>query len=70
MNRKYPDHPDGADKSPSSTQQKDTSEHDKHVIVASEPTTYKMEEWKVIEKNVFLSVDEHCDLTLTPFDKA
>jgi glutamine amidotransferase len=30
---------------------KDAGEHGKHVIVASEPTTYKDEEWTLIEKN-------------------
>lgn len=48
LNRKYPDHPDG-EKNPRAS--KPAKEHGKHVIVASEPTTYKMEQWNLIKKN-------------------
>lgn len=36
---------------------KDAGEHGKHFIVASEPTTYKDEEWTLIEKNRVVFVD-------------
>ena len=48
LNRKYPDHPDGEE---NTTAYKDAEEHGRHVIVASEPTTYKEEEWNLIPKN-------------------
>jgi glutamine amidotransferase len=32
-------------------------EHGRHVIVASEPTTYKKCEWELIEKNHAIVVD-------------
>jgi glutamine amidotransferase len=37
---------------------KDAAEHGKHFIVASEPTTYKDEEWTLIEKNRVVFIDE------------
>ena len=57
LNRKYADHPDAGKDNPH-TPTKEASEHGKHVIVASEPTTYKIEEWKVIEKNHAVVVDK------------
>lgn len=59
LNRKYPDHPDGnkGTSGESESGAKNAAEHGKHVIVASEPTTYKIEEWKVIEKNHAVLVD-------------
>jgi len=74
LNRKYPDHPDGKD-SPHGVAKsgenkgidghnpeahKDSAEHGRHVIVASEPTTYKSNEWTLIEKNhaVLISGDD------------
>jgi glutamine amidotransferase len=48
LNRKYPDGADGA-KPDDAT--KDPEEHGAHLIVASEPTTYKDEEWNLISKN-------------------
>ena len=54
LNRKYPDHPDGANNPRASKPEK---EHGKHIIVASEPTTYKMEQWNLIEKNHALVVE-------------
>jgi glutamine amidotransferase len=48
LNRKYPDHPDGA-KNPRAS--KPAKEHGSHIIVASEPTTYKMQDWHLVPKN-------------------
>lgn len=48
MNRKYPDHPDGRE---NRNAFKKREEHGRHVIVASEPSTYKSSEWELIEKN-------------------
>lgn len=48
LNRKYPDHPNGDE---NTTAYKEAEEHGNHVIVASEPTTYKEEEWNLIPKN-------------------
>ena len=48
MNRKYPDHPDGKENHAACKQ---VEEHGNHVIVASEPSTYKKKEWNLIEKN-------------------
>ena len=54
LNRKYADTPSGK---PNPNAQKKASDHGKHVIIASEPTTYKTEDWSVIEKNHGLIVD-------------
>ena len=48
MNRKYPDHPDGKENLQAFKSKK---EHGRHIIVASEPSTYKASEWDLIEKN-------------------
>ncbi|KAI9740114.1 MAG: hypothetical protein M1818_004865 [Claussenomyces sp. TS43310] len=70
LNRKYPDHPDGAKGSGGPIEgkhagdaeghnphaQKEACEHGRHVIVSSEPTTYKDKEWTLIEKNVAVMV--------------
>jgi len=54
LNRKYPDHPDGME---NPAAYKKAHEHGKHIIVASEPSTYKKEEWELIGKNQALGVD-------------
>jgi glutamine amidotransferase len=54
LNRKYPDNHDGAENMNAS---KKPSEHGNHVIVASEPTTYKPGEWDIIPKNHAVLVD-------------
>jgi glutamine amidotransferase len=48
LNRKYPDNPNG-EENPDAC--KRPEEHGKHMIVASEPTTYKKSEWNLIPKN-------------------
>lgn len=60
LNRKYPDHADHPDDPavPRRTGQcKDADEHGQHVIVASEPSTYKEHEWILMDKNQCLMVD-------------
>jgi glutamine amidotransferase len=86
LNRKYPDHPDGA-KCPDGAArgpaealmgqgigkqgaghnpraQKKSEDHGRHVIVASEPTTYKDQEWTLIEKNHAVVVDSEANVTV------
>jgi glutamine amidotransferase len=48
LNRKYPDHADG---SQNTTVCREAREHGVHMIVASEPTTYKIKDWNLIDKN-------------------
>lgn len=48
MNRKYPEHADGPHNANATLS---PHEHGKHVIVASEPSTYKKEQWNLIPKN-------------------
>lgn len=70
LNRQFPDHPSGPSgpNGPSKKEgkhteghnphaRKATGDHGKHVIVASEPTTYKDKEWTLIEKNRIVLVD-------------
>lgn len=54
LNRKYPDHPDGKE---NTTAYKRPEEHGKHVIIASEPSTYKHKEWNLIPKNNCVTVE-------------
>lgn len=56
LNRKYPDHADGEGNSKA---KQPAEEHGKHLIVASEPTTYKDKEWILIDKNHFLKFDRN-----------
>ena len=67
LNRKYPDHPDAGKANPF-TPSKEGHEHGKHVIVASEPTTYKVEEWSVTEKNHAVLVDDKGDARVVKVD--
>ncbi|KAJ9620689.1 uncharacterized protein PV06_06084 [Exophiala oligosperma] len=61
LNRKYPDSAAG-EQNPNASRK--AAEHGKHVIVASEPTTYKAGEWALIEKNHALLVDAQGNVTL------
>ncbi|KAK5698360.1 hypothetical protein LTR17_023734 [Elasticomyces elasticus] len=56
LNRKYPDHPDGKDV-PGRMEGRDVGEHGKHLIVASEPSTYIAEEWVLVGKNQVILAD-------------
>ena len=55
LNRKYPERADGS-KNPDAFKAAD--EHGRHVIVSSEPTTYKKESWNLIPKNAALWVQK------------
>ncbi|KAJ9629310.1 hypothetical protein H2203_001683 [Taxawa tesnikishii (nom. ined.)] len=71
LNRKYPDHPDGIELSRGSGSRKKAEEHGAHVIVASEPSTYREQDWDLIGKNQCLTVDISGALVLedVPYDK-
>ena len=62
LNRKYPERSDGSE-NPAAVKAKE--EHGGHVIVASEPSTYKESDWKLIKRNHFLTY-EGTDVKLTP----
>lgn len=63
LNRKYPDNANNVD-SPSRFSGKAESHHGKHLIVASEPSTYKAEDWHLIGKNQFIVVDANGEHSL------
>ena len=67
LNSKYPDHPNG-EKNENAL--KESSEHGRHVVVASEPTTYKADEWNLIEKNTMVLVDDDGQVQLDAVDYA
>ncbi|QIX02398.1 hypothetical protein AMS68_007915 [Peltaster fructicola] len=50
LNRKYPGQPDGEDTS-GKTARRSVEEHGKHMIIASEPSTYVEADWELIGKN-------------------
>lgn len=62
LNRKFPDHPDGKEFQNKSV--RSTNEHGKHVIVASEPNTYKQEDWQLISPNSFALVDKDLNVVV------
>jgi len=57
LNRKFEDHPDGAHVVQSDARRKPRSEHGGHIIVASEPSTYRVEDWTLIPRNQVLLAD-------------
>jgi len=67
LNRKYPELPEGQ---VNPVAYKDPSEHASHVIIASEPSTYKREQWNLIAKNHALSVDEDGVVEIMPVKMA
>lgn len=73
LNRKYPDHPDGIQLPQKHEDSRKASEkHGDHVIVASEPSTYKEEDWTLIGKNqvLLVGVDGKAVLEDLPYDRA
>lgn len=65
LNRKYPDHPNGIENRQAF---KKAEEHGKHIIVASEPTTYKQAEWDLIPKNHGVVVDVKGNMKIIPIE--
>jgi glutamine amidotransferase len=72
LNRKYagdPDHPDKSVwNSRLNAQPRSVESHGKHVIVASEPTTYHDEDWKLIDKNHCIMVGRDMEPSVVPID--
>ncbi|KAI0655622.1 N-terminal nucleophile aminohydrolase [Cubamyces menziesii] len=66
LNRKFPGHPDleGVDNGMQNL--KAESEHGDHVIIASEPTTYKKEDWELIPKNQCIMVGRDMEIHRVP----
>ena len=63
LNRKYPDHPDGKEKEDPQAPKK-AEQHGSHVIIASEPSTYKAKQWTLIEKNHCIMVEKNGSVKL------
>ncbi|CAF3857095.1 unnamed protein product [Rotaria sp. Silwood1] len=66
LNRKFPDNPDG--KSVHKILTRFIRKHGKHVIIASEPNTYKVEEWHLIPANSLVLVDKDFSVTIEKID--
>lgn len=56
LNRKYPDHPDGEKLADEETRIP-RGKHGKHLVIASEPTTYHAAHWNLIGRNQVLLAD-------------
>ncbi|KAJ7865618.1 N-terminal nucleophile aminohydrolase [Mycena olivaceomarginata] len=71
LNRKYPGHPDAEHprNQEGSTTEGDSA-HAPHVIVASEPSTYKKEEWELVHKNECIMVGEDMKVVREPVNVA
>lgn len=67
LNRKYPDNHDGT---ANDNAVKKPNEHGDHVIVASEPSTYKPDDWQTIPKNSSVLVDAAGVLTVEEMEVA
>jgi glutamine amidotransferase len=62
LNRKYPDGPDGPEAEESKRADAlDADKHGKHIIVSSEPSTYKESEWEVVPKNHKILVEKNVE---------
>lgn len=70
LNRQFPDHPDGPKDRPGTLNGTERhnpnsfrkpADHGQHVIVASEPTTYKKSDWTLVEKNHLILVEGTSD---------
>ena len=55
LNRKYPDRSDGIEVPGVTDTGKPEGDHGKHLIVASEPSTYRMQDWELIPKNHYVA---------------
>lgn len=65
LNRKYPDNPDGTH-SASRFSGKAVEDHGKHIIIASEPSTYKADDWKLIPRNSLVTASDEYGVQITP----
>ncbi|KAI9823931.1 MAG: hypothetical protein M1832_002249 [Thelocarpon impressellum] len=63
LNRKYPDHPDAGRDNPRQ-HLLPPEQHGRHVIVASEPCTYRECDWTLLGKNICLAVEADGSLEL------
>jgi len=68
LNRKFPGHPDKEGEDNGSQNLKAEHEHGDHVIVASEPTTFKKHDWHLIPKNECVMVPPDMSVQLVPFN--
>ena len=57
LNRKYPDHPDGIKIQRDEERMARVENHGAHLIIASEPSTYKTADWQLIGKNQRIMAD-------------
>lgn len=62
LNRKFPDHPDGIIEKRKTMRA--AHEYGKHVIVASEPSTYKKKDWHLVPPNSFVLVDKDLSVVI------
>lgn len=71
LNRKYEDHADGAE-IVSDVGRKPREKHGKHLIVASEPSTYREQDWTLIGRNQILYANNHGDFKIVdvPYDQS
>ena len=67
LNRKFPGHPDREGDN-GLRNLRAVQEHGDHVIVCSEPTTYRKSEWELINKNECIMVGPNMDLQRVPVD--
>ena len=65
LNRKYPDNPDGTHSANRFTG-KAVEDHGKHIIIASEPSTYKADDWQLIPRNSLVTASSEHGFQITP----
>jgi glutamine amidotransferase len=65
LNRKYPDNPDGNSSTDRFTV-KAAEDHGKHIIIASEPSTYKADDWHLIPRNSLVTASEEHGVQIKP----
>ena len=66
LNSKFPGHPDREGEDNGAVNLKAAHEHGAHVIVASEPTTFKEEDWVLIPKNTCIMVGKDMVVRSSP----
>jgi predicted glutamine amidotransferase len=67
LNRKYPDNPDG---NPTANRfsGKAVEDHGKHIIIASEPSTYKESDWHLIPRNSLVTASAENGVQVAPIE--